>query len=70
MLDLLAGLDGKIAGLDKEIARCAREDKVSRRLMTVPDLVTPEEQPRAITSCTQGAAHRARYRGSLRTPGR
>jgi transposase len=36
MLDLLASLDGKIADLDKEIARRAREDEVSRRLMTVP----------------------------------
>ena len=39
MLDLLAGLDGKIADLDKEIARRARDDEVSRRLMTVPDIV-------------------------------
>jgi transposase len=31
-LDLLAGLNGKIAALDKEIARRAREDEVSRRL--------------------------------------
>jgi transposase len=38
MLDLLAGLDGKIADLDKEIARRAREDDVSRRLMTVPGI--------------------------------
>jgi hypothetical protein len=36
MLDLFAGLNGKIADLDKEIARGAREDEVSRRLMTVP----------------------------------
>src|ERR1700723_449181 len=36
MLDLLAGLEGKIADLDKEIARRAREDDVSPRLMTVP----------------------------------
>jgi transposase len=36
MLDLLAGLTGKITDLDKEIARRAREDEVSRRLMTVP----------------------------------
>jgi transposase len=36
MLDLLAGLDGKIADLDKEIARHAHE--VSRRLMTVPGI--------------------------------
>jgi transposase len=35
MLDLLAGLNDKIADLDKEIARRAREDEVSRRLMTV-----------------------------------
>jgi transposase len=38
MLDLLAGLDGKIADLDKEIARRAREDEVSRRLMSVPGI--------------------------------
>ena len=38
MLDLLAGLNGKIAALDKEIARRAREDEVSRRLMTVPGI--------------------------------
>jgi transposase len=36
MLDLLAGLDGKIADLDKEIARRAREDEVSRRLPRSP----------------------------------
>jgi hypothetical protein len=36
MIDLFAGLNGKIADLDKEIARGAREDEVSRRLMTVP----------------------------------
>jgi transposase len=38
MLDLVAGLDGKIAALDKKIARRAREDEVSRRLMTVPGI--------------------------------
>jgi transposase len=38
MLDLLAGLTGKIADLDKEITRRAREDEVSRRLMTVPGI--------------------------------
>jgi transposase len=38
MLDLLSGLEGKIADLDKEIARRAREDEVSRRLMTVPGI--------------------------------
>ena len=38
MLELLAGLNGKIAALDKEIARRAREDAVSRRLMTVPGI--------------------------------
>jgi transposase len=37
-LDLLAGLDGKIPDLAKEIARRAREDEVSRRLMTVPGI--------------------------------
>jgi transposase len=36
MLDLLAGLNSKIADLDKVIARRAREDEVSRKLMTVP----------------------------------
>ena len=34
-LDLLAGVNNKIADLDKEIARRAREDEVSRRLMTI-----------------------------------
>jgi transposase len=38
MLDLLAGLNGKIADLDKEIVRGAREDEVSRRLMTIPGI--------------------------------
>jgi len=38
MLDLFASLNGKIADLDKEIARRAREDEVSRRLMTVPGI--------------------------------
>ena len=38
MLDLLGELDGKIADLDKEIARRAREDEVSRRLMTIPGI--------------------------------
>jgi len=38
MLDLLTGLSSKIADLDKEIARRAREDEVSRRLMTVPGI--------------------------------
>ncbi|ASY56602.1 Mobile element protein [Sinorhizobium sp. CCBAU 05631] len=36
MLDLLPELDGRIAELDREIARRAREDAVSRRLMTIP----------------------------------
>jgi transposase len=38
MLDLIAGLDGKIAALDKEITRRARDDEVLRRLMTVPGI--------------------------------
>jgi transposase len=38
MLDLLADLNDRIADLDKEIARRAREDEVSRRLMTVPGI--------------------------------
>ena len=38
MLDLLAGLNGKIADLDMEIARRAREGEVSRRLLTVPGI--------------------------------
>ena len=36
MLDLLGELDGKVAELDKEITRRAREDEVARRLMTIP----------------------------------
>lgn len=38
MLDLLTDLNGKVADLDQEIARRAREDEVSRRLMTVPGI--------------------------------
>jgi transposase len=38
MLDLLARLNDRIADLDKEIARRAREDEVSRRLMTIPGI--------------------------------
>lgn len=38
MLDLLTELGGRIADLDKEIARRAREDEVSRRLMTIPGI--------------------------------
>lgn len=36
MIDMLTQLDVRIATLDKEIARRAREDKVARRLMTIP----------------------------------
>ena len=38
MLDTFAGLGSKIADLDKEMARRAREDKVSRRLTTIPGI--------------------------------
>ena len=38
MADMLAGLDDRIADLDKEIARRAREDEVARRLMTIPGI--------------------------------
>ncbi len=36
MVDMLAGLDERIAALDKEITRRAREDEVARQLMTIP----------------------------------
>jgi transposase len=38
MADMLAGLDDRIADLDKEIAKRAREDEVARRLMTIPGI--------------------------------
>jgi len=38
MLDLLGELDNKVAELDKEIAKRAREDEISRRLMTIPGI--------------------------------
>lgn len=38
MVDMLAQLDERIAVLDKEIARRAREDEVARRLMTIPGI--------------------------------
>ena len=53
MLDLLAGLNGEIADLDKAVARRAREDEVSRRLMTIPGIgeqliITTIGRPEAI----------------------
>lgn len=38
MLDMLEKFDFRIADLDKEIARRAREDEVARRLMTIPGI--------------------------------
>lgn len=38
MTDMLAVLDHRITGLDKEIARRDREDEVARRLMTIPGI--------------------------------
>jgi transposase len=38
MVDMLAELDRRVAALDKEIARRAREDEVARRLMTIPGI--------------------------------
>jgi transposase len=38
MVDMLADLDRRIAELDKEITRRAREDEVARRLMTIPGI--------------------------------
>jgi transposase len=38
MLDALDQFDRQIVGLDREIARRAREDEVSRRLMTIPGI--------------------------------
>lgn len=38
MLDLLSHLDEWIKDLDKEIARRAQEDEISRRMMTIPGI--------------------------------
>ncbi len=38
MTDMLDLLDRRVADLDKEIARRAREDEVARRLMTIPGI--------------------------------
>lgn len=38
VVDMLAGLDERIAALEKEIVRRAREDEVARRLMTIPGI--------------------------------
>lgn len=38
MLDLLDELYGKVAELDREIARRAREDQIARRLMAIPGI--------------------------------
>lgn len=37
-LDTLAALDARLANLDKEIARRARDDEIARRLMTIPGI--------------------------------
>jgi len=38
MVEMLTALDERIAVLDKEIGRRAREDEVARRLMTIPGI--------------------------------
>lgn len=38
MIERLAELDKRVAALDKEIARRAREDEVARQLMTIPGI--------------------------------
>jgi transposase len=38
MVDLLAELDGRIATLDREIPKRAKEDEAARRLMTIPGI--------------------------------
>lgn len=38
MVDMMAELDKRIAMLDKEIGRRAREDEIARRLMTIPGI--------------------------------
>lgn len=38
MVDMLTELGKRVAALDKEIARRAREDEVARRLMTIPGI--------------------------------
>lgn len=38
MTDMLAELDDRIADLEQEIARRAREDEMARRLMTIPGI--------------------------------
>lgn len=56
MTDTLAELDGRIADLDKEIARRAREDEVARRLMTIPGI-----GPIAATAIVALAPHAATF---------
>ena len=41
MVDMLAELDERIATLDREIARRAKEDEAARRLMTIPGTRIP-----------------------------
>lgn len=43
MLGMLGELDRQVRELDKEIARRAREDEMSRRLMTIPG-IGPEDR--------------------------
>ena len=54
MHDILEALDARIADLDKEIARRAREDEVCVRLMTIPG-IGPNHGHR---DCRAGAGRR------------
>lgn len=56
MTDMLAELGDRIADLDKEITRRAREDEVARRLMTIPGI-----GPIAATAIVALAPHAATF---------
>lgn len=55
MLDLLAELDNRVATLDREIARRAKEDEAARRLMTNPG-IGPIAATAILALASRGAA--------------
>ncbi|WP_199560261.1 transposase [Sphingomonas psychrotolerans] len=64
MVDLLAELDKRIATLDREIARRAKEDEAARRLMTIPGI-----GPIAATAMLARKPRMQRRRGRRRIEG-
>ena len=59
LLEQIAGLDAKIAGLEREVHVRARQDEEARRLMSVPGIgpISAKARTSAVASaCTRSVA--------------